>query len=103
MGFFSGRVGFTRYHVAGRPVRSFGPDHLEHLAAHAIGKQRIASADGSEAGWGAGGEELWSEGLTMARFCGSKARKRVIFWPFRKTTQTTGTLRTWVHRPVDRR
>ena len=33
----------------------------------------------------------------------SESRKRVIFWPSRKTTQTTGTLRTWVHRPVERR
>jgi hypothetical protein len=32
----------------------FGPEHLERLAAHAIGKQRLASADGTEAGWTAG-------------------------------------------------
>jgi hypothetical protein len=31
----------------------------------------------------------------------SESRKRVIFWPSRKTTQTTGTLRTWVHSPVE--
>ncbi len=51
MGFFSGRLTFQRFRVSGRSPRQFGPDHLERLAAHAIGKQRIASADGVEAGW----------------------------------------------------
>src|SRR6516225_1448124 len=54
MGFLSGRVSFVRYHVTGRPPKVFGPEHLERLAAHAIGKQRLASADGVEAGWIAG-------------------------------------------------
>jgi hypothetical protein len=54
MGFFSGRVTFARFRVRGRSPRSFGPEHLDKLAAHAIGKQRRASADGVEAGWTAG-------------------------------------------------
>src|SRR3954469_16530807 len=54
MGFFSGRLTFTRYHVGGRAAGQFGPEHLERLAAHAIGKERLASADGIEAGWIAG-------------------------------------------------
>jgi hypothetical protein len=54
MGFFSGRVTCTRFRVSGRSPRSFGPDHLERLAAAAIGKQRVAAADGSLAGWTAG-------------------------------------------------
>src|SRR5438132_12957251 len=54
MGFFSGRVSFLRHRVHGRSVRQFGPDHLERLAGYAIGKQRLASADGVEAGWIAG-------------------------------------------------
>jgi hypothetical protein len=54
MGFFSGRVTCCRYRVGGRAVRGFGPEHLERLEAHAIGKQRIAMADGVEAGWLAG-------------------------------------------------
>jgi hypothetical protein len=54
MGFLSGRVSFVRYHVTGRPPKVFSPEHLERLAAHAIGKQRLASADGVEAGWIAG-------------------------------------------------
>jgi hypothetical protein len=54
MGFFSGRVSFARFRVRGRPRRQFGPEHLEKLAAHAIGKQRQTSADGVEAGWTAG-------------------------------------------------
>jgi hypothetical protein len=54
MGFFSGRVAFVRFRVAGRAPGHFTTDHLERLAAHAIGKQRIASGDGVEAGWTAG-------------------------------------------------
>ncbi|MCC6418719.1 MAG: hypothetical protein IT429_10830 [Gemmataceae bacterium] len=54
MGFFSGRVTCTRFAVAGRPPRSFGPEVLEQLTTHAVGKQRIATADGSQAGWIAG-------------------------------------------------
>ena len=54
MGFLTGRVSFLRFKVAGRAPRMFGPEHLERLTAHAIGKQRLASADGIEAGWTAG-------------------------------------------------
>src|SRR5215831_5176191 len=54
MGFFSGRVTFQRYRVTGKAARHFGPEHLERLTAHAIGKQRLAAADGVEAGWTAG-------------------------------------------------
>ena len=54
MGFLSGRVTCTRFRVTGRAPRSFGPEQLEQLAAHAIGKQRVAAADGSLAGWTAG-------------------------------------------------
>src|ERR1700692_4754010 len=54
MGFFSGRLTCLRFKVTGRGPRTFGPEHLEKLAAHAIGKQRVASADGTQAGWIAG-------------------------------------------------
>ena len=54
MGFLTGRVTCTRFHVTGRPPRAFGPEHLDKLAAHAAGKQRTLSADGVEAGWTAG-------------------------------------------------
>src|SRR5438552_3112946 len=54
MAFLSGRVTCTRFRVAGRAPRAFGPEHLERLAAHAVGKQRVAAADGSLAGWTAG-------------------------------------------------
>jgi hypothetical protein len=36
----------------------FGPEHLERLEGHAIGKQRLASPDGVEIGWIAGGHIL---------------------------------------------
>jgi hypothetical protein len=51
MAFFSGRLTCLRFKVSGRGSRSFGPEHLEKLAAHAIGKQRMASADGTSVGW----------------------------------------------------
>ncbi|HEY8505855.1 MAG TPA: hypothetical protein VIL46_14820, partial [Gemmataceae bacterium] len=54
MGFFSGRVSFTRYRVLGPSPRQFGPEHLERLAKYQAGRQRLASADGIEVGWTAG-------------------------------------------------
>lgn len=54
MGFFTGRVTCTRFRVTGRALRTFGPEHLEKLAANAIGRQRAAAGDGSQAGWIAG-------------------------------------------------
>src|SRR2546423_1780713 len=51
MPFFSGRITCCRFHVTGKAPRSFGPEHLEQLAAHAIGKQRLAAADGALVGW----------------------------------------------------
>lgn len=51
MGFFSGRVTCARFRVSGRTPRQFGPDQLERLSAHAIGTQRIVSADGVQTGW----------------------------------------------------
>jgi hypothetical protein len=54
MGFFTGRLTGTRFRVSGKPPRAFGPEHLEKLAANAIGRQRAAAGDGSQAGWLAG-------------------------------------------------
>jgi len=54
MGFFSGRVTFARYQVKGRSPGTFGPEYLERVQAHAIGRQRVANADGVEVGWTAG-------------------------------------------------
>ncbi len=54
MGFFAGRVTCARYRIVGKSPRLFGPEHLEKLAAHAIGKQRVAAGDGVEVGWIAG-------------------------------------------------
>jgi hypothetical protein len=54
MGFLSGRVSCLRFRVTGRSFAHFSTEHLERLAAHAIGKQRLASADGVETGWIAG-------------------------------------------------
>jgi hypothetical protein len=54
MGFFTGRVTCMRFRVAGKAPRSFDNDFLESLAANAIGKQKIAAGDGSQAGWIAG-------------------------------------------------
>jgi hypothetical protein len=54
MGFFSGRVSCARFRVTGRSPKSFGPEHLQKLTDHAMGRQRIVSADGVEVGWTAG-------------------------------------------------
>jgi hypothetical protein len=45
---------FARYRLAKRSVRHFGPEQLDRLAAHAIGKSRVAAGDGVDAGWTAG-------------------------------------------------
>jgi len=58
MGFFSGRVSFMRFQVKGKSPNSFGPEYLERLESKAIGKERVASSDGVEAGWSAGGHLL---------------------------------------------
>jgi hypothetical protein len=44
----------TRYRVAGRAPKGFGPEHVEQLARHAIGKSRLASGEGIDVGWIAG-------------------------------------------------
>jgi hypothetical protein len=54
MGFFSGRLSFTRFRVEGASPGNFGPEHLERLQAYQIGKQRVNSSDGVESGWIAG-------------------------------------------------
>lgn len=54
MGFFTGRVTCMRFRVGGRSLSTFTTDHLDQLAAHAIGKERVASSDGSQCGWVAG-------------------------------------------------
>jgi hypothetical protein len=54
MSFLSGRVSFTRFRVASRSKVRFTEEHLERLAVHAIGRQRVAGGDGVEAGWIAG-------------------------------------------------
>jgi hypothetical protein len=54
MGFFSGRVTGTRFKVSKAAPRSFGPEQLDQLQDAAIGKQRIATGDGSQVGWIAG-------------------------------------------------
>jgi hypothetical protein len=54
MGFFTGRVSCARFRVTGRAPKLFGPDHLQKLHDHAIGRQRLVSADGVQVGWTAG-------------------------------------------------
>ena len=47
MSFFSGRVTCCRYRITGRSLSTFHADHLDKLSEHAIGRQRIATGDGS--------------------------------------------------------
>ncbi len=43
MGFFTGRATFLRYRVDGPAPKLFGPEHLEKLAARAIGQRTSAN------------------------------------------------------------
>jgi hypothetical protein len=54
MGFFTGRVTCSRFRVSGRAPGMFGPEDLAKLEDAAIGKQRVATGDGSQCGWIAG-------------------------------------------------
>ena len=54
MGFFTGRLTCTRFRVAGQARHTFRVEDLEKLAERAIGRQRVAAGDGSQAGWIAG-------------------------------------------------
>jgi recombination associated protein RdgC len=51
MSFFNGRVTMSRYSVIGPTPLEFDENHLGRLTDYAVGKQRIASADGTEVGW----------------------------------------------------
>jgi hypothetical protein len=66
MGFFTGRVTYLRYHVDGLAPKAFGPEHLERLATHAVGKQQAASKDGTEVGWIAG-DDILDVGFDLAK------------------------------------
>ncbi len=66
MGFFTGRVTFVRYQVDGSSPGLFGPEHLEKLSTHAIGKQRVEAKDGTEAGWIAG-DDILDTGFDLAK------------------------------------
>jgi hypothetical protein len=59
-------VSFIRYRVAGASPRTFGPEHLKALSAHAAGKQRIADKDGIQVGW-AGGEHVLDTRFDLAK------------------------------------
>jgi len=58
MGFFTGRVTFTRFQVTGPAPRLFDQVAIEKLAENQAGRQRLLSSDGVEAGWSAGGHIL---------------------------------------------
>jgi len=54
MGFFTGRVTWSRFRVNGPPPGMFDADYLQKLAAYQAGRSRLAAADGVELGWLAG-------------------------------------------------
>src|SRR5436309_9003489 len=66
MGFLAGRVSFLRFRVDGPSPGLFGPDHLEKLSGHAIGRQQAASKDGTEVGWIAG-DDILDLGFDLAK------------------------------------
>ena len=66
MGFFTGRLSYLRFKVTGAEPGMFGPDHLERLERNRIGIQRVAAADGIEAGW-SGGEHILDTKFDLAK------------------------------------
>jgi hypothetical protein len=59
MSFSTGRATFLRFKLSGgAPPKLFDQDQLDRLAENQIGRQKVASADGSESGWTAGGHVL---------------------------------------------
>jgi hypothetical protein len=58
MGFLNGRITYMRYRVQGEGPLPFGPDHLELVEQHALGRHGLGeSADGIAVGW-AGGDHV---------------------------------------------
>jgi Putative exonuclease, RdgC len=66
MGFFTGRVSFLRYQVDGLAPELFGPQQVERLADHAMGKLPAADKDGVEVGWVAG-DDILDTGFDLAK------------------------------------
>ncbi len=66
MAFFTGRLSYLRFKVTGPAPGTFGPEHLERLERNRIGIQRIAAADGIEAGW-SGGEHILDTSFDLAK------------------------------------
>jgi hypothetical protein len=58
MSFLNGRVTALRFKVNGPKPGLFTEEHLERLDHFRAGRQRIASSDGIECGWAAGGHVL---------------------------------------------
>jgi hypothetical protein len=58
MGFLSGRVSFLRFRVERPAPKLFGQPQLDQLTERAIGFQKVAAKDGSDAGWIAGDDIL---------------------------------------------
>ena len=66
MGFFSGRVSYLRFKVNGPSPGMFTDEHLTRLSANKIGAQRVAGADGVDAGWTAG-EHILDTNFDLAK------------------------------------
>jgi hypothetical protein len=66
MAFFTGRLSYLRFKVSGAAPGTFGPEHLERLERNRIGIQRVAAADGIEAGW-SGGEHILDTKFDLAK------------------------------------
>ena len=67
MGFWNGRVTFTRYKVTGDSPLPFGDELLSRINAHLIGIHGSAvSADGTATGW-AGGDHVLDLTIDLAK------------------------------------
>jgi hypothetical protein len=67
MGFWNGRVTFTRYRVSGDRPLPFGEDALERIREHLVGVHGSnASADGVNSGW-AGGDHVLDLNIDLGK------------------------------------
>lgn len=57
MGFLNGRLTYLRFQVSGDSPLPFGPETLEKVEQHAIGRHGVEAADGVSFGW-AGGDHV---------------------------------------------
>ena len=98
MGFWNGRVTFTRYRVGGSSPLPFGEEILEQAAKHLIGQHGAADpADGIATGW-AGGDHV----LDLNFELGKNIVDDAFIWPSASTPTRSRAAAPCLHPDRDR-